>query len=184
MRKKEKFSSKELVDDLISAVRHPPSQSKKSYIKNTVICLLLAVLLVIASYLWLGIELILLALALPVGIFVILLVRKRTKHAVQSIRTEDYSVESVAVLSRAEETYFDRYARRRGEWVSVYTLHFDNGKSLKLPKYNFSWSKEYPMSDTAIYHCAAEGSHFYLVCRKDTGEAVLAYPKDYFVYEG
>ena len=190
MRKREKITQNELTDDLITAVKHPPSRSKKSYtksyIKSTVIYSPFALLAGMASYLWPwtgAFLLVLLAVAMAVGVFLSFLARRRTEHTVRSVRAEDYRVESVVVSGRNEESYFDRYRGRHGEWVSVYTLHFDNGKSLRLPKNNFSWSKEYPMSDTAVYHCVKEGSPFYLVCRKDTGEAVLGYPKDYFVYE-
>ena len=109
MRKREKITQNELTDDLITAVKHPPSQSKESYtksdIKSTVICILFALLAVIASYLWLWTEaflIVLFAVALAVGVFLSFLARRRTEHTVRSVRAEQRITGSRALPFRSE----------------------------------------------------------------------------------
>ena len=67
--------------------------------------------------------------------------------------------------------------------VTIYRLHFENGKSLQIPRLNFTWSEEQSISDAALYNEAHRGDGFYLAVHKETGKIAMAYPKSRFVYQ-
>ena len=66
--------------------------------------------------------------------------------------------------------------------VTIYRLHFENGKSLQIPRLNFTWSEEQSMSDASLYNEAHRGDGFYLAVHKETGKIAMAYPKNRFRY--
>ena len=62
-------------------------------------------------------------------------------------------------------------------------MFFDNGKTWNIPKNNYAWSGEFPMSDDFIYKNTHFGDIFWTVTEKNTGKIVVAYPAEYFEYK-
>jgi hypothetical protein len=113
------------------------------------------------------------------------------KHKQKTVSMDDYEIIEDTLSHKEEEvhkeTYRSAYRRRailrRTVTVTVYFLHFENGKSLQIPRLNFTWSEEQSMSDASLYNEAHRGDGFYLVVHKESGKIAAAYPKSRFVYQ-
>ena len=93
----------------------------------------------------------------------------------------------IAKLSHKEEEHYKQRGPRSGvpdsKQVDNYTLYFENKQSFCLPKDNYLWSEERPMSDFAIFQVAQRGEEFYLAINTITGNIDMIYPLEFFEYK-
>ena len=73
--------------------------------------------------------------------------------------------------------------REKMSEICVFIAYFENGKKWNIPRDNYTWSRECPMSDRAIYQTTVSRDLFWTVTNKATGEIVMAYPAKYFEYK-
>ncbi|MBP3332648.1 MAG: hypothetical protein J6M35_01230 [Clostridia bacterium] len=110
----------------------------------------------------------------------------RRKNSIKNVSLDDYDLNVERVLNVIEEIYStdnrNRVSKKLKE-VSVRIMYFENGKSWNIPKDNYTWSGEAPMSDKALYQLAHAGDEFIVVTKKDTGDVAVAYPSAYFEYK-
>ena len=78
---------------------------------------------------------------------------------------------------------YESYINKKLSEVRAYIMRFENGKSWNIPKDNYTWSGEHPMSDRTLYQSTHPRDLFLTVTKKDTGEIVMAYPTEYFEYK-
>ncbi|MBQ9783750.1 MAG: hypothetical protein IJW44_04450 [Clostridia bacterium] len=187
MAKREVFTLKEVERDIVYSMKHAPEMSESSYKRMLVPCAILGGILGVFSVFQPKIGLIVLLVFVLAFILSCVLGGLKKRHRIKSVRMEDYQLEVVPLSHKEEEHYRQRRggARvRRSKQIDNYTLHFENGKSLRLPKDNYCWSRERPMSDHALYQCVYRGSECILVTHKESGRIVMAYPAEYFEYKG
>ena len=112
----------------------------------------------------------------------------RKKSNIKNVDIDDYEITKVAASFVKEEIYSTdgksySYIKRELKTVHVYIMYFENGNHWNIPKDNYLWSKECPMSDHMLYQLTKCGDVFWVVTKKDTGEIVVAYPTDFFEYK-
>ena len=119
-------------------------------------------------------------IVLPIIWFIIS--RFRLRHGIKKVSIDDYEVTEAVVSHTKEEEFVVRYYKH-SETILVYTIYFENGKKWDIPKDNYLWSVERPMSDFAIFQTAHRGDLFTVVSRKENGEIVMAYDTEFFEYK-
>jgi hypothetical protein len=125
----------------------------------------------------------LLAAALVCAVGEIIFRRVWLKNQIKNIRLSDYEISTETVSHTYEESYVVNKGRGLNEAVYNSTLYFESGKLWKIPKKNYLWSEERPMSGFAVCRSAHRGDLFTAVTQKDTGEIVVAYHNDFFEYK-
>ena len=186
MPKKEIVTLKEIERDIIHSLKKAPEISESTYKKWAIPFGILGGVFGILTLIQPKIGMTGLLILLMVGIVGIVIETVLFRYKIKSVCIEDYKIES-AVLSHVEEEHYKvkgaGVKTRHSRLASVYTLHFENGRSLRLPKDNYSWSQERLMSDFAIYQSSHRGDPFIIVVKKDSEEIVMAYPTDFFEYK-
>ena len=186
MAKKEKFTSAEIEKDIITALKNPSGESEESFEKTkvpgTILGIVLGVLLLIRPMI--AFWALLAALIVTIGFIIFTLVRRWVQIKKVSIR--DYHVSTEIVHSIDEEHY--HYHQKRGKFcrkipVDNYVIRFENGKEWRIPKDNYLWSAERPMSDFAIHQSTHRGDTMTVVTKADTDNVVMAYHTDFFEYD-
>lgn len=186
MTKREVFTLKEVEYDISYSLKNAPERSESSYKKLLIPCGVLGVLLAILSIFQPKIGLIGLLILAIVAIVSVIFELLFSKHRVKSVSIDDYEIDT-AILSYAEEEHYKQIRAgvniRHSRKINNYTLHFENGKSFRLPKDNYAWSKERSMSDFAIFHSSHRGDLFIVAVKKDSFEIAMAYPAEFFEYK-
>ena len=107
----------------------------------------------------------------------------RLSRKINAARVEDYEI----VVGTLAEIDHESYRVRRGyKWYSPvdeinnYTLKFDDGGVWCIPKDNYLWSVERPMSDMAICQSSEHGDSFIIVRKKGDGKIAIAYSEKFF----
>lgn len=155
---------------------------KKEYKKFSPLALVIAILLVVSLFIYP-----LLALWIIIAMLVFLLIafiysRYRLKRSIRDVSINDYTVTTDTVSHTEQEKYVNKNGRC-GRVVCNYNLYFQNGKAWRIPKDNYLWSEERPMSDLAIFDSAHCGDTFVVVAEKDSGRIIVAYSTEFFKYE-
>lgn len=191
--KREIFTDKEIERDLKTALKYPPASSKATYIKICITAALAASLVVLTELLLFlfgkaeasqNLEIIVFSALFILAIGNLIFWSIRHSYQTRKISLDSYRVTTQTVLKRDEEHYLASKYKSYYRTVSIYSIQFENGKVLRLPQENFLWSKEYPLSDFGLYEVTQPGDRFTVVEEKKTGNIVLAYPNEYFQYEG
>jgi hypothetical protein len=124
---------------------------------------------------------------LLIGLLIVLLVigivaHVRLRCRIKRVSFENYEIRQETVKSVARESYVAKGPKWHSERVGNYTLFFESGKSWRIPKDNYLWSEERPMSDFAGFQSAHRGDTFLAVVKKDTEDVVVAYHTTVFEY--
>ena len=188
MPKKQTFTDAEIKKDLICALKHPPAESERSFDTASwvVLGIFLASLVVIYFYrlflLWL-----LLGTALfSIGFFIFK--HQKLKIQIKKLSLADHEITTETVSHTECESYVVTRAtgirgRFRRETIYRYILHFESKRSWVIPKDNYLWSTETPMSDMAVFDNTHRGDTMTVVTKKSTGEIVVAYNTNLFEYK-
>lgn len=113
----------------------------------------------------------------------------RKKNKINVVSMDDYEIKEERVAYINEEIYSTdnkihfHSLIKKIHTARVYIMCFENGKSWNVPKDNYLWSKECPMSDRTLYQITNCGDVFLIVTQKDTGEIVMTYHADFFEYK-
>ena len=190
MAKKEKFTSAEIEKDIITALKNPSGEPEGSFEKSKIPTRILGIVLCVAYAVLMLIRptvvllTLLVSLLLAIGFSLFKLVKRQIQIKKVSIR--DYHVSTEIVHSIDEEHY--HYHQKRGKFsrkipVNNYVIRFENGKEWRIPKDNYLWSTERPMSDFAIHQSTHRGDTMTVVTKADTDNVVMAYHTDFFEYD-
>ena len=182
MPKKQIFTDAEIKKDLICALKHPPEESERSFDTASwvVLGIFLASLVVIYFY-----QLFLLWLLLGTVLYSIGFVifkHQKLKIQIKKISLADHEITTETVSHTECESYVIRGTRHRYT-VTRYIIHFESKKSFVIPKDNYLWSTETPMSDAVVFNTTHRGDTMTVVTKKDTGEIVVAYNNNLFEYK-
>lgn len=110
----------------------------------------------------------------------------RQRNSIKNVDIDDYEIKKEVVSYVKNEiytTYYSNYISRTLKKVHVYIIYFENGKSWNIPKNNYLWSKECPMSNHTLYETTHSGDVFWVVTKKDAGQIVMTYHTDFFEYK-
>ena len=113
----------------------------------------------------------------------------RKRNRINKISIDDFVIKEEHVSHINEEIYSTDHkihissTVRNIHTAHVYIMYFENGKSWSIPKDNYKWSRDNPMSDRTLYQSTLPRDLFWTVTKKDTGEIVMAYPTKYFEYK-
>ena len=109
------------------------------------------------------------------------------RKSAEKVSLDGYEIKKEAVSYVNEEVYITDHSvsriREKMSEIRVFIVYFESGKKWNIPKDNYAWSAECPMSDRMIYQTTSQGNLFWTVTKKDTGEIVMAYPTEYFEYK-
>lgn len=185
MANKQILTKTEIEKDIINALKNPPNMSEASYKKTTIPAIIIAVLLVVIEFIY---PIFILWVLIALVVFLIgsaIFNHFRLKNRIKRVSINDYYITKEVVHSISEEHYRAERGgkRRRTEQINNYTVRFENGKSWRIPKDNYLWSVERPMSDCAIFRSTHREDVFIVVTKKDTNEIVMAYHTDFFEYK-
>jgi hypothetical protein len=185
MAKKEILTNAEIEKDIINALKNPPNTPKASFQKMKIPCAIIAVLLVVIGFIYpISILWLLLALFIFMIVYAVF-AHIKFRNQIKKVSISYYSVTKEVVHSTHEEHYIVRHGNkiRHFEQIDNYTIRFENGKSWRIPKDNYLWSVERPMSDFAIFQSTHREDTLIVVTKKNTDEIVMAYHTDFFEYK-
>jgi len=181
--KMETITLTEIEKDIINALKQPQDKSKIEYEKIKIPTAIITFLLIIIEFIY--------PLFIVWGIiaFVVFVVgyniigHFRLKHKIKQISINDYEIKTYILSHTTEENYVIRMYKARDIIVYNCCLYFENGEVWNVPKDNYLWSKEQPMSAFAIHESSHRGDSFTVVIKKDTGNIVMAYNTKLFKYK-
>ncbi len=189
MPRKQTLTNDNILNDVKNILKHPATLSHAEHQKANFPLLVFSAVMLIAMVIFqnyykfiLLIGLIFIAAYLIVDFF-------RKKNKINNVSIDDYEIKEEFVSHINEELYSTDHKIHFSPTVKkihtahVYIMYFENGKSWNIPKDNYTWSKENPLSDHTIYRSTRSGDRFWTVTKKDTGEIVMAYPSEYFQYK-
>ena len=189
MKLRETFTTSNIVEDLRLSAGSTEKMNKSTYTKITVCAVAVGLPAGILSVFY-PVEALLCMMVLFVSLLAIVPAYYIWKqHKKKSVSMDDYKIVEGVLSHKEEETHKETRGRphkhfiQRTVTVTVYLLHFEDGRSLQLPGDNFVWSEEQSMSDAGLYNDVHRGDDFYLVVHKETGKIAAAYPKSRFVYQ-
>lgn len=183
MAKKQILTNDNIEIDIKNILKRPANLSHIEYRKSMIPLLVHSVLTIIAMlvfenhYKWvLFVSLMFIVVYLAIGYFY-------QKNRTKNLSIDDYEIKNEVISHIKEETYTIRKRNAIDKTMCVYIMYFENGKSWNIPKDNYLWSGECPMSDRTLYQTTHRGDIFWVVTKKDTCEIVVAYPTEYFEYK-
>ena len=187
MAKKQILTNVEIEKDIISAIKNPPKESESSYKISTLICIIIAVLLVVIEFIY---PIFILWLLLALIVFLIgsrIFHHFRLKNQIKNVMINDYDITAEIVNSTAEEHYRAErggsVGHRRTEQVDNYIIRFENGKVWRVPKELYIWNERLRMSDGGIYNSTHRGDTMIVVTQRNSGKIVVAYNTEIFEYK-
>lgn len=190
MAKKTSLTDARIEKDIVTALKYPPSRPKAAVRAENrwgfiAFCVMLVVFVISPAYRWPMVWLALAACAFLAVRPVFL--RLRLRRRIKGVSMKDYDVTTETVQSTSEESYTIRrapssFALYPNIHIHNYTLHFESGTCWRIPKDNYLWSEERPMTDLAIFQSTQEGDSFLVVTKKGSGDIVMAYNEAFFEY--
>lgn len=182
MIKKHKLSTADIENDIISSIKYPADENKKSNSRWNVIAMFIAVFLFIALE-WYG--------ASPLWVIgpflvysVVSIINERIKYTyrIKKVTFNDYEVKYDVLTYKSRELYKKRATRKLSTTIENHSLYFKDLGEWRVQKKNYLWNGEFWMSDYAVYDSAMEGESYLVVVHKRTGKVAAAYPTDKFEY--
>lgn len=182
MAKKQILTRSEIEKDVINALNRPSDMSESSYKKWTIPCIIIGCLLAIIEFIY-PIFILWFLLALVIFLIAGSIIRHfHLKRRIKKVSIDDYEIKTEVVANTTSESYV-RGTGWNSERVNNYTLRFESGEIWRVPKDNYLWSEERPMSDFAIYRSSHRGDVFIVVVKKDTGDIAMVYHTEFFEYK-
>ena len=187
MAKKQRLTNTEIEKDIIQAFKNPPKESEASYKGWTILCIIIAILLVIIEFIYPIFILWFLLALIALGIVYSIFDRIRLKNKIKNFTMKDYDITTEVVHSTAEEHYRAEsggsIGHRRTEQVNNYIIRFENGKSWRSPKELYGWNERLRMHDVGVRNFAHRGDTMIVITEKSSGKIVVAYNTDIFDYK-
>lgn len=187
MPKKQPLTNENILSDIKNILRHPANMSHSEHRKSLIPLYIFTLVMLAAMLIFRDHYKLVLAVSLVFIVAYLTIDYLHKRKSVKKVSLEDYEIKKEVVSYVNEEVYVTDHSisrvREKMSEIRVFIVYFESGKKWNIPKDNYTWSKESPMSDRAIYQTASQGSLFWTVTNKDTGELVVAYPAEYFEYK-
>ena len=187
MSQKQPLTNYNILSDIKKILRHPANLSYAEHRKSLIPLYIFTLVMLAAMLIFRDHYKLVLAVALVFIIIYLVFDYLHKRKSVKKVSLEDYEIKKEAVSRINEEVYVTDHSisrmREKMSEIRVFIMYFESGKKWNIPKDNYTWSAECPMSDRMIYQTTSQGSLFWTVTKKDTGEIVMAYPTMYFEYK-
>lgn len=187
MPKKQPLTNYNIISDIKNILRHPANLSYAEHRKSLIPLLIFTLVMGAAMLIFRDHYKLVLAVSLAFIVAYLVIDYLLKRKSAEKVSLEDYEIKKEAVSCINEEVYITDHSishmREKMSEICVFIAYFENGKKWNIPRDNYTWSRECPMSDHTIFQTTNHGDLFWTVTRKDTGEIVMAYPAEYFEYK-
>ena len=189
MAKKQILTDETIRNDIKNAFKHPANLSHAEHHKSMFPLLVFSTIMLIAIVLFQNYYKVVLGIGLAFIVVYLVVDYFRKQKSINNASIENYEIKAECVSFVKEEIYSTDHKIHLSPTVKkihtaqIYIMFFDNGKTWNIPKNNYEWSGEFPMSDDFIYKNTHFGDIFWTVTEKNTGKIVVAYPTEYFEYK-
>ena len=189
MAKKQILTNENIRNDIKNALKHPAILSQAEHRKSMFPLLVFSAIMLIAIVLFQNYYKVVLGIGVAFIVVYLLVDYFRKQKSINNVSIENYEIKAECVSFVKEEIYSTDHKIHLSPTVKkihttqIYIMFFDNGKTWNIPKNNYAWSGEFPMSDDFIYKNTHFGDIFWTVTEKNTGKIVVAYPSEYFEYK-
>ena len=187
MTRKQLLTNDNILTDIKNILKHPTNLSHAEHHRSKVPYFVFLAVSLVAMLIFQDYYKLILAISLVFIVAYLTVDYILKRKSAEKVSFDDYEIKREAVSYVNEEVYITDHSvsrmREKMSEIRVFIVYFENGKKWNIPKDNYAWSKECPMSDRAIYQTTSQGSLFWTVTRKGTGEIVMAYPTRHFEYK-
>ena len=189
MAKKQILTNENIQNDIKNALKHPATLSHAEHRKSMFPLLVFSAIMLIAIVLFQNYYKVVLGIGVAFIVVYLVVDYFRKQKSINNVSIENYEIKAECVSFVKEEIYSTDHKIHLSPTVKkihtaqIYIMFFDNGKTWNIPKNNYAWSGEFPMSDDFIYKNTHFGDIFWTVTEKNTGKIVVAYPTEYFEYK-
>ena len=189
MAKKQILTNENIRNDIKNALKHPATLSHAEHRKSMFPLLVFSAIMLIAIVLFQNYYKVVLGIGVAFIVVYLVVDYFRKQKSINNVSIENYEIKAECVSFVKEEIYSTDHKIHLSPTVKkihtaqIYIMFFDNGKTWNIPKNNYAWSGEFPMSDDFIYKNTHFGDIFWTVTEKNTGKIVVAYPTEYFEYK-
>ena len=189
MARKQVLTNEDILTDVKNIMKQPATLSRAEHKKANLPLLVFSAVMLVALVVFQSYYKLILVIGLSFIAAYLIIDYFRKGNRINNVSINDYEIKKEAVSYIKEEIYSTdnkihiSSTVRNIHTAQVYIMYFENGKSWNIPKDNYAWSKENPMSDSTIYQSTRSFDIFWTVTKKDTGEIVMAYPSEYFEYK-
>ena len=189
MAKKQILTNENIRNDIKNALKHPATLSHIEHRKSMFPLLVFSAIMLIAIVLFQNYYKVVLGIGVAFIVVYLVVDYFRKQKSINNVSIENYEIKAECVSFVKEEIYSTDHKIHLSPTVKkihtaqIYIMFFDNGKTWNIPKNNYAWSGEFPMSDDFIYKNTHFGDIFWTVTEKNTGKIVVAYPTEYFEYK-
>ncbi len=189
MARKQLLTNDNILTDVKNILKRPATLSHDEHKKANFPLLVFSAIMLVAIALFQNYYKLILIFGLIFIVAYLIVDSFRKKNKINNVSIDDYEIKGEPVSHINEEIYSTDHKIHVNSTVKkihtahVYIMYFENGKKWNIPKDNYMWSGEHPMSDRTIYQSTRPLDLFWTVTKKDTGEIVMAYPSEYFEYK-
>ena len=189
MAKKQILTNENIRNDIKNALKHPTTLSHAEHRKSKFPLFVFSAIMLIAIVLFQNYYKVVLGIGVAFIVVYLVVDYFRKQKSINNVLIENYEIKAECVSFVKEEIYSTDHKIHLSPTVKkihtaqIYIMFFDNGKTWNIPKNNYAWSGEFPMSDDFIYKNTHFGDIFWTVTEKNTGKIVVAYPTEYFEYK-
>ena len=189
MAKKQILTNENIRNDIKNALKHPATLSHAEHRKSMFPLLVFSAIMLIAIALFQNYYKVVLGIGVAFIVVYLVVDYFRKQKSINNVSIENYEIKAECVSFVKEEIYSTDHKIHLSPTVKkihtaqIYIMFFNNGKTWNIPKNNYAWSGEFPMSDDFIYKNTHFGDIFWTVTEKNTGKIVVAYPTEYFEYK-
>ena len=184
---KQSLTNDNILSDIKNILKRPANLSYFEHRKSLIPIIIFTGVMLAAMLIFQDYYKLILAVSLAfIAVYLIVDYILKRKSA-EKVSLDGYEIKKETVSYVNEEVYITDHSvsrmREKMSEIRVFIVYFESGKKWNIPKDNYAWSAECPMSDRMIYQTTSQGSLFWTVTKKDTGEIVMAYPAEYFEYK-
>ena len=189
MARKQILTNENIRNDIKNVLKRPATSSHAEHHKEMLPLLVFSAILLAAMVIFQNYYKLILLIGLIFIAAYLIIDHLRKRNKINNISIDDYEIKEEHVSHIKEEIYSTDHKIHASSTVRnihtahVYIMYFENGKSWNIPKDNYTWSGEHPMSDRTLCQSTHPRDLFLTVTKKDTGEIVMAYPTEYFEYK-
>ena len=184
MAEKQILTNREIEKDIATAIRYPADMQEKSYKGQKPVAIVIAMIAFVVELikpqllLWTLLGVVVCLIAWAVARYFGL------KYKARQVSIDGYEITVEILHSKDHERYFMRGSGRygRGKTVYNYTWRFENGQSWRMPTKIYLWSDLYSMAHARVHESIHRGDAVLVVTKKESGDVVMAYPAEIFVY--
>ena len=184
MAEKQILTDREIEKDIAAAIRYPAEMTEDSYRRQNPVAIVIAMIAFVVELikpqliLWTLLGVVVCLIAWAVARYFGL------KYKARQVSIDGYEITVQTLHSKDCERYFMRGSGRYGRVKTVYnyTWRFENGQSWRLPQRIYLWSDLYSMAHARVHESIHRGDAVLVVTKKESGDVVMAYPAEIFVY--